>query len=52
MVQQKEKINSSKVKSPVKRKSEFINQSSKENDKKMKKFMGDNFSEDEKFKKR
>ena len=34
MDQQKEKTNSSKVKSPVKRKSKFTNRSSKENDKK------------------
>ena len=38
MEQQKEKINSSKVKSPVKKKSKFTNHSSRENDKK-KKFM-------------
>ena len=36
MDQQKEKTNSSKVKSPVKRKSKFTNCSSKENDKKWK----------------
>ena len=36
MDQQKEKTNSSKVKSPVKRKSKFTNRSSKENDKKRK----------------
>ena len=36
MDQQKEKTNSSKVKSPVKRKSKFTNRSSKENDKKWK----------------
>ena len=36
-VQQKEKTNLSKVESPVKRKSEFTNRSSKENDKKRKK---------------
>ena len=48
MDQQKEKTNSSKVKSPVKRKSKFTNCSSRENDKKMKKFMHDNFGEDKK----
>ena len=48
MDQQKEKTNSSKVKSPVKRKSKFTNRSSRENDKKRKKFMRDNFGEDEK----
>ena len=48
MDQQKEKTNSSKVKSPVKRKSKFTNRSSGENDKKRKKFMRDNFGEDEK----
>ena len=46
MDQQKEKINSSKVKSPVKRK--FSNRSSRENDKKRKNFMRYNFGEDEK----
>ena len=39
MDQQKEKTNSSKVKSPVKRKSKFTNRSSRENDKKRKKFL-------------
>ena len=48
MDQQKEKTNLSKVKSPVKRKSEFTNGSSRENDKKRKKFIHDNFGEDEK----
>ena len=48
MDQQKEKTNSNKVKSPVKRKSKFTNRSSREYDKKRKKFMGDNFGEDEK----
>ena len=48
MDQQKEKTNSSKVESPVKRKSKFTNRSSRENDKKRKKFMRDNFGEDEK----
>ena len=48
MDQQKEKTNSNKVKSPVKRKSEFTNLSSRENDNKRKKFMHDNFVEDEK----
>ena len=46
--QQKDKTNSNKVKSPVKRKSEFTNRSSKENDKKRSKFMHDDFGEDEK----
>ena len=46
--QQKDKTNSNKVKSPVKRKSEFTNRSSKENDKKRSKFMRDDFGEDEK----
>ena len=48
MGQHKGKTNSSKVKSPVKRKSKFTNGSSRENDKKRKKFMCDNFGEDEK----
>ena len=48
MDQQKEKTNSSKVKSPVKRKSKFTNRGSRENDNKRKKFMRDNFGEDEK----
>ena len=48
MDQQKEKINSTKVKFPVKRKSKFTNRISRENDKKRKKFMRDNFGEDEK----
>ena len=47
MDQQKEKTNSSKVKSPVKRKSKFTNRSFREN-KKRKKFMRDSFGEDEK----
>ena len=47
MDDQKQKTNSSKLKSPVKRKSEFTNCSSRENDKK-KKFMCNNFGEDEK----
>ena len=46
--QQKDKTNSNKVKSSVKRKSEFTNRSSKENDKKRSKFMRDDFGEDEK----
>ena len=46
--QQIEKTNSNKVKSPVKRKSKFTNRSSRENDKKRKKFVSDNFGEDEK----
>ena len=46
MNQQKEKTNSSKVKSPVKRKSKFTNRSSREIDKKRKTFMRDNFGED------
>ena len=48
MDQQKEKTNSNKVKSPVKRKPKFTNRCSKENDKKRKKFIRDNFDEDEK----
>ena len=48
MGQQKEKTNSSKAKSPVKRKSKFSSCISRENDKKRKKFMHDNFGEDEK----
>ena len=48
MDQQKEKTNSSKVKCPAKRKSKFTNHSSREYDKKRKKFMRDNFGEDEK----
>ena len=48
MDQQKEKINSTKVKFPVKRKSKFTNRISRENDKKRKKFMRDKFGEDEK----
>ena len=45
---QKEKTNSNKVKSPVKRTSEFTNRRSRENDKKRKKFVCYNFGEDEK----
>ena len=48
MVQQKEKTNSSKVKSSVKRKWKFTNRSFRENDKKRKKCMRDKFGEDEK----
>ena len=48
MDQQNKKTSSSKVKSPVKRKSQLTNCSSRENDKKRKKFMRDNFGEDEK----
>ena len=48
MDQQKEKTNSSKVKSPVKKNSKFTNHSSRESDKKRKKFMHDNFGKDEK----
>ena len=48
MDQQNKKTSSSKVKSPVKRKSQFTNRSSRENNKKRKKFMRDNFAEDEK----
>ena len=48
MDQQREKTNSSKVKSLVKRKSKFTNRTFRENDKKRKKFMHDNFGEDEK----
>ena len=47
MDQQEEKTNSSKVKSPA-RKSKSTNGSSRENNKKRKKFMCDNFGEDEK----
>ena len=47
MDQQKEKTNSSKVKSPVKWKSKFTNCSSRENEKR-KKFMRVNFRENEK----
>ena len=47
MGQHKGKTNSSKVESPVKRKSKFTNGSSRESDKKRKKFMCDNFGEDE-----
>ena len=43
MDQQKEKTNSDKVKSPAKRNPKFTNHSFRENDKKRKKFMGDNF---------
>ena len=48
MNQQKEKTYYKKVKYSVKRKSKFTNCSSRENDKKRKKFMCDNFGEDEK----
>ena len=48
MDQQNKKTSSIKVKSPLKRKSQFTNRSSRENDKKRKKFMRDNFGEDEK----
>ena len=48
MDQQKEKTNSSKAKSPVKRNSKFTNRSPREDDKKRKKFMPDDFGEDEK----
>ena len=47
MDQHKEKTNSNKVKSSVKRKSKFTNRRSRENDMKRKKFMLDNFGEDE-----
>ena len=47
MDQQNKKTSSSKVKSPVKRKSQFTNRSSRENDKR-KKFMRNNFGDDEK----
>ena len=43
MDQQKEKTNSSKVKSLVKRKAKFPIRSFRENDKKLKDFMRDNF---------
>ena len=45
---EKEKTKSNKVKSSVKRKSKFINRSSGENDRKRKKFMHNNFVDDEK----
>ena len=48
MNQQEEKTNSNEVKSPMKRKSKFTNHYSRENDKKRKKFMCDNFGKDEK----
>ena len=48
MDQQNKKTSSIKVKSPLERKSQFTNRSSRENDKKRKKFMRDNFGEDEK----
>ena len=48
MDQQKEKTNSNKVKSPVKRKSKSTNRSFRESDKERNKFMCDNFGEDEK----
>ena len=48
MDQQKQKTNSTRVKSPLKRKSKFRNRNSRENDEKRKKFMRDNFGEDEK----
>ena len=38
----------SKVKSPVKRKANFTNRSSKENDKKRKKLMRDNINDEQK----
>ena len=48
MDQQKEKANSNKVKSPVKRKSKFTNHSSRENDNRRKKLLCDNFGENKK----
>ena len=48
MNQQEEKTNSNEVKSPMKRKLKFTNHYSRENDKKRKKFMCDNFGKDEK----
>ena len=48
MDQQNKKTSSRKVKSPVKRKSQFTNCTSRESDKKRKKFMRHNFGEDEK----
>ena len=48
MNQQEEISYSNKVKSPVKRKSKFTDCSSRENDKKRKKFMRDNLGGDEK----
>ena len=47
MDQQKEKTNLNKVKAPVKRKSKFTNCRSTENYKKRKKFLCDNFGENE-----
>ena len=46
--QEKEKTNSNKVKSPVKRKSKFTNRSFRENDKMRKNFMPDNLEEGKK----
>ena len=46
--QEKEETNSSKVKSPVKRKSKFTNCSFRENDRR-KKFMRDNLEEEKIF---
>ena len=48
IAKEEEKPNPSKFKSPVKRKPKFINRSSKENDKKRKKLMCDNISDEEK----
>ena len=48
--QEKEETNSSKVKSPVKRKSKFTNCSFRENDRR-KKFMRDNLEEEKIFQK-
>ena len=48
IILEKEKTGSSKVKSPVKRKSKLINRSCKEDDKKRKKFMRDNISDEKK----
>ena len=46
--QEKKETNSSKVRSPLKRKSKFTNHSFRENDKRMKKFMHDNIEEEKK----
>ena len=48
IAKEEEKPNPSKFKSPVKRKPKFINRSSKENDKKRKKLMCDNISDERK----
>ena len=45
IILEEEKVNSSKVKCPLKRMSKFINCSSKENDKKRKRLMRDNVND-------